>query len=174
MRAVLLSALLATMGCRIDLDDPPGASADANTTGRSCKVSTSTTCMDAAAHSDFAFINSKIFPLSCSASASCHKDATSSGKLDLSLTNAYAAIMGPGGTGGVMSQIDKSRVLVVPGQPKQSYFYFIIQGIKAADGDPPFTDPPSNVGFMPMSNAAICCQKIDAIERWITAGAMNN
>lgn len=172
MRVVLLSALLATMGCRIDLDQP-STSADANTTGRSCKVGTTTACMNAEQHSDFAFINTQIFPLSCSASASCHKDATSSGKLDLSLSNAYAALLGASGSG-VMSNVDKTRVLVVPGQPRQSYFFFMVHGVKAADGDPPFMDPPSNIGLMPQNNAPICCQKIDAIERWITAGAMNN
>ena len=100
--------------------------------------------------------------------------ATASGKLDLSAANAYKALLGPNGTGGVMSDVDKTRILVVPGMPKQSYFYFITRGLKAEDGDPPFTAPPANVGLMPQKGSSICCQKIDAIERWITAGAMND
>jgi hypothetical protein len=172
MRVVLLSALLLS-GCRIDLDhaDTP---MDAPASGRTCSIGTSSACMQADSHSDFAFIKGTIFPVSCSASASCHQNATSSGKLDLSASNAYAALMGPSGAGNVMADVDKSRVLVVPGQPKQSYLFFMVHGVAAEDGDPPFTAPPSNIGLMPQNNKPLCCQKIDAIERWITAGAMNN
>jgi hypothetical protein len=171
MRAVLLCALFA-MACRIDLDhaDPP----DAAPPGRTCKVSTSAACVQAEQRSDFTFIKSSIFPTSCSSSASCHMSATASGVLDLSAANAYASIMGPNGTGGVKSEIDPSRDLIVPGQPKQSYFFFLIHGVPASEGMPPFTPPPTDVGLMPMGNNPICCQKIDAIERWITAGAKND
>jgi hypothetical protein len=171
MRAVLLSALF-VMACRIDLDH--GETPDASVSGRSCKVSTSASCMEAVNHSDFAFIKNSIFPNSCSSSSSCHMSSTSSGKLDLSAGNAYASIMGPTGAGGVKSGVDDSRTLIVPGEPKASYFFFLIHGVKASEGQPAFSDPPTDVGFMPMSNNAMCCQKIDAIERWITAGAMNN
>ena len=179
MRAVPLLALaigsaVLAIGCKIDLDHAPAP--DAQVGGRNCTMSTSVACMNAEAHSDFTFIKNTIFPLSCSQSSSCHKMATLTVKLDLSSTNAYAALMGPNGTGGVMANVDKTRVLVVPGQPKQSYFFFMIHGLAAADGDPPFTNPPSKIGFMPENNGgkSICCQKIDAIERWITAGAMND
>lgn len=172
MRVVLLSALLVT-GCRIDLDSAP-AQMDAGVAGRTCSIGTSSLCMQAETHSDFTFIKNQIFPISCSASSSCHMSATSSGKLDLSAANAYKSLLGPNGTGGVMSDVDKTRILVVPGMPRQSYFYFITRGIRAEDGDPPFTNPPANVGLMPQKGTSICCQKIDAIERWITAGAMND
>jgi hypothetical protein len=170
MRVALLSALL-LCACRISLDDaeePMDAS-----TGRSCKVGTSSTCMQAETHADFTFIKTSIFPISCSASSSCHMSATASGKLDLSSANAYTSLMGAGGTG-VMSNVDKTRMLIVPGQPKASYFFFLVHGVKADEGEPPFTPPPSMVGFMPQRNSPICCQKIDAIERWITAGALND
>ena len=172
MRAVLLSALLIT-GCRYSLDDAESPM-DAPASGRTCSVGTSSTCMAADTHSDFAFIKGQIFPISCSASASCHMSATSSGKLDLSAANAYTSIMGANGMGGVMANVDKSRVLVVPGDPKASYFFFMVHGVAAEDGNPPFTNPPANIGFMPQNNKPLCCQKLDAIERWITAGAMNN
>ena len=170
MRAVLLSALF-VMACRIDLDH--AETPDASVSGRACKVSTSTSCMEATSHSDFTFIKNSIFPLSCSSSSSCHMSATSSGKLDLSAANAYASLMGPNGTG-AMSNVDKTRTLIVAGQPKASYFFFLLHGVKAADGDPAFSEPPSDVGYMPMNNNPICCQKMDAIERWITAGAKND
>ena len=172
MRAALFASLVVVAGCRIDLDH--ASEVDASTNGRTCKMGTSAVCMDAVNHSDFAFLKNQVFPISCSASSSCHMSSTASGKLDLSAANAYTALMGPSGTCGVMADVDKSRVLVVPGQPAQSYLFFMIHGVKAADGMPPFSDPPSNIGLMPQNNAALCCQKIDAIERWITAGAMNN
>ena len=172
MRVVLLSALLVT-GCKIDLDSA-AEPMDAPPSGRTCSMGTSSLCMQAATHSDFTFIKNQIFPISCSASSSCHMSSTASGKLDLSVANAYKSLLGPNGTGGVMSDVDKTRVLVVPGMPKQSYFFFITRGLKPEEGDPPFTNPPANVGLMPQKGSSICCQKIDAIERWITAGAMND
>ena len=99
--------------------------------------------------------------------------ATSSGKLDLSAANAYASLMGTG-SGGVKSGVDKTRDLIAPGQPSASYFFFLLHGVKAVDGMPAFSEPPSDVGYMPMNNNPICCQKMDAIERWITAGAKND
>jgi hypothetical protein len=171
MRAVLLSALF-VMACRIDLDH--AETPDAAVSGRACKVSTSSSCMEAASHSDFGFIKNSIFPLSCSSSSSCHMSSTSSGKLDLSAGNAYASLMGPTGAGGVKSGVDASRTLIVAGQPKASYFFFLLHGVKASEGDPAFSEPPTDVGYMPMNNNSICCQKLDAIERWITAGAKND
>jgi hypothetical protein len=170
MRALLPAVLLAplALGCRIDLDH----NEQMNTGGRSCKVSTATVCEEAVDHSDFQWIESKIFVANCFGT-SCHSDSTASGKLDLSKGNSYATLMGPSGEG-VMSAIDDTRKLVVPFEPAQSYLFFLIHGVKAEDGDPAFTEPPDDVGYMPMQNASLCCQKIDAIERWITAGAMNN
>jgi hypothetical protein len=169
---VVLAALLASVAlaaCRIDLDH---ADTDNNMTGRSCKVSTAAVCVEGESHSDFAWIESKIFAANCFGS-SCHTGPTASGKRDLTVGSSYATLMGPTGAG-VMANMDATRKLVVPGHPEQSYLFFIIRGIDAAEGDPPFTAPPDNIGFMPMSNATICCQKIDAVERWIMAGAMND
>lgn len=168
MRVVLAAALLASAGCRIDLDH-----GDTDTmSGRSCKVSTAAVCQEAVMHSDFSWIESKIFAANCFGS-SCHTGTTASGKRDLTVGNSYATLMGPTGAG-VMASIDTSRTLVVPGRPEQSYLFFLIRGIEAAAGDPPFTAPPASIGYMPMSNALLCCQKIDAIEQWILAGAMND
>ena len=168
MRAVLLAALLA-WGCRYDLDT---AELDANTSGRSCKVSTAAVCMEAETHSDFTWIKGKIFAANCFGS-SCHSGATASGKRDLT-DDPFTVLMGTGGTGGVKANLSPMHDLVVPGNPANSYLFFIIKGVEKADGTPPYADPPSNVGYMPMSNSTLCCQKVDAIERWITAGALNN
>ena len=167
MRAVLLLAALLATGCRIDLDHRED---DANTSGRTCKVSTAQVCMEAAMDKrDFTWIKGKIFAANCFGS-SCHSGPTASGKLDLT-DDPYTALMGATGTG-TMSNLDPTKKRVVAGDPSQSYLFFIIRGL---DGKPhSFTDPPANVGFMPMSNSTLCCQKIDVIERWIMDGALNN
>lgn len=168
MRAALLAALLAFGGCRYDLDKNQ---ADANPTGRACKVTTSSSCMAAVDHSDFTWIKDNIFAANCFGS-SCHTGATASGKLDLT-DDPYTSLMGPDGMGKV-ANLDPNHQLVVPGDPAASYLFYIIRGLDADEDPGTFAEPPSSVGFMPMSNATLCCQKIDAIERWITAGAMND
>jgi hypothetical protein len=165
MRAVLLLAPLA-LGCKIDLDHKEF---DANTTGRTCKVSTATVCKEAESHSDFTWIKGKIFAANCFGS-SCHSGTVASGKLDLT-DDPYLALMGSDGMGR-MANNDAAHKLIVPSDPSMSYLFFMIHGLD--DNPGPFSDPPANVGFMPMSNSTLCCQKIDAINRWIMAGAMNN
>jgi hypothetical protein len=168
MRAVLFVALLATLaaaGCRIDLDN---RDVDANTSGRSCKVSTAQVCQEAETHSDFTWIKGKIFAANCFGS-SCHSGSTASGMLDLT-DDPYLSLMGPDGMGTVANLDAHKRV--VAGDPASSYLFFIIRGLES--NRDAFPDPPSTVGYMPMSNSTLCCQKIDVIERWIMAGAMNN
>src|SRR5262245_39078616 len=112
MRAALAAALL-VCACRIDLDH---ADTD-GTGGRACKVSTAQVCMDATMHSDFTWIESKIFAANCFGT-SCHTGTTASGKRDLTVGNSYATLMGPSGAG-VTANVDSSRQLVVPGHPEQ-------------------------------------------------------
>jgi len=170
MRAVLCAALATSAACRIDLDHRPDAE---TSSGRTCKISTAQVCIDTETHSDFAWIEHEIFVKNCFGS-SCHDSPTASGKIDLSEGHSYATLMGSAGTGGVKSDLDPSRDLVVPGSPAKSYLYFIIHAKQPDEADPPSGPPPANVGYMPMNNALLCCQKMDAIERWITAGALNN
>jgi hypothetical protein len=168
MRAVLFAALLAT-GCRYDLDEP---TIDANVTGRSCKVTTSASCQEAESHSDLTWIKTKVFAANCFGS-SCHTGTAASGEIDLT-DDPYTSLMGATGTGGVKANLDPAHDRVVAGDPKQSYLFFIIRGVKAEEGSPPFVEPSDEIGYMPMSTTPLCCQKIDAIERWITQGAQNN
>jgi len=167
MRAVLCIALLA-VGCRIDLDHRED---DANTSGRTCKVTTTQVCMEAAMQTPatFSWIKGKIFATNCFGS-SCHSGPTASGNLDLT-DDPYTSLMGAGGTG-AMSNLDPTKKRVVPGDPAQSYLFFIIHGLDGKQHG--FMEPPSSVGYMPMSNSTLCCQKIDVVESWIMAGAMNN
>ena len=90
--------------------------------------------------------------------------------LDLT-DDPYTSLMGAAGTG-TDSNLQPGKKRVVAGDPASSYLFFIVHGLDGNQGT--FTNPPSNVGFMPMSNSALCCQKIDALERWITAGALND
>jgi hypothetical protein len=92
------------------------------------------------------------------------------GKLDL-VDAPYTALMGADGTG-TMANLDASKKRIVAGDPTQSYLFFIIHGLE--DNRASFEDPPKEVGYMPMANDPLCCQKIDAIERWIVAGAPND
>ena len=82
--------------------------------------------------------------------------------------NAHADLVG------VDSMIATGRKLVVAGQPKESYLLMIMQQFKPTEMLPtPVDAPPSDVGYMPQGfDEPLCCQKLDAVERWITAGAL--
>jgi hypothetical protein len=166
MRAVLFAAVLA-FGCRIDLDKQSAVA-------RACKPSeTVNVCLEAEKHSDFEWLQTNIFSTNCSGD-SCHgaaNPAPPSGRLDLSTGVAFATLMGTDGNG-VMSEIAPGRQLVVPGDATNSYLFFILRGILADQADPPFDEPPVDIGYMPMGNNTLCCQKIDAIGRWIDSGAL--
>ena len=56
----------------------------------------------------------------------------------------------------------------VPGDPSSSYLEVMLGSVKGK------IDP--SVGIMPQNTGGelLCCQKLDAIQRWITAGALNN
>jgi hypothetical protein len=174
MRVLCCAALLVS-GCKIDLDHrtQETTGADAAPMGRICTVSTASVCTtDAPNHSDFTWIQNKIFTNNCG-SESCHGSVTASGKLDLSLSHSYVALMGADGLG-VQSKIDTSRKLVVPGNPNASYLFIILRAIGLSYAEPPASPPPSNVGWMPMISDPLCCEKMDVIGSWITQGAMNN
>ena len=75
----------------------------------------------------------------------------------------------------VASDIDPARKLVVPGKPKESYLLMMMQHFPPEEMEPTPATPPPN-GYMPQNagGMVLCCQKLDAIERWIAAGAMND
>jgi len=126
----------------------------------------------------FKYIKEKIFDANCK-SDSCH-NLGGTGKLDLSTDvkevtqqMAYDNLLG-GDHMGAQSIVDTSRRLVVPGQPDQSYLEMMMQKIAPAQMNPPASPPPSNVQYMPQANGVLCCQKLDLVDRWIKAGALNN
>ena len=170
LRRCLFTAVILASGCRTSLDDTP----DANMVGgRVCKVSTTVvTCMQAATKQELSWIEPNIFKPHCAFSG-CHNDAmTTAGRIDmLNSGKSHADLVGQD------SMIATGRKLVVAGQPKQSYLLLMMQQFKPSEMEPtPASPPPSDIGFMPQGtdNVPLCCQKLDAVERWITAGAMNN
>ena len=171
MRVALALVLVAT-ACRYDLDH---ATYDDAAESRLCKVSTNTqSCLDADAHSDFTFIHTTIIKPKCIFSG-CHDGGTSKqGMLDLRMKDtAYSKLVG------AASVLDPSRTLVVPGNVNQSFIMPMLAAIKTSEADPPLASIPLDdkgnvVGTMPQNSTIICCQKLDAIGRWITAGAAND
>jgi hypothetical protein len=163
LRLVLIASLLA--GCRISLEDDPG-----DPTGQRCKVSTtSQSCMDAANHSDLAWIEQNIFTASCVFSG-CHNGAdTPAGRIDLRAGMSRAHLVD------ATSQLEPTRKLVVPNDVAASYLMLMLGFVPAAMASPPGGAPPSSVGYMPQGVPdGLCCQKLEALERWINAGAPNN
>jgi len=168
-----LAVLLITTACRYDLDHAEYADA---TQARLCKVSMTTqSCLDADARSDFTYAYSSIIKPKCVFDA-CHDGGTSKqGMLNLKKdqATAYTNLIG------VASMLDTTRTLVVPGNANQSFLMVMLGAIKPSEADPPLAVIPNDskgnpVGTMPQNSSIVCCQKLDAVERWITAGAMND
>jgi hypothetical protein len=59
-------------------------------------------------------------------------------------------------------------------KPDQSYLEMMLQKITPEQMDPPASPPPATVQYMPQANGVLCCQKLDLVDRWITAGALPN
>ncbi|MGN6105066.1 MAG: hypothetical protein ACTHU0_08180 [Kofleriaceae bacterium] len=163
LRLALAAGLVATLGCRHSLEDEGGPSpVDAGPI--------SPACMEATTYSNLANIENKIFKQSCVFSG-CHNGAnTAAGELDLRAGMAHASLVN------VASRIDATRKMVVPDQIDQSYLLMMMGRIAPGDMSPPAAPPPDDIGLMPQNSggALLCVQKLEAIERWILAGAPND
>ena len=67
----------------------------------------------------------------------------------------------------------------MPGNVNASLLAAFIGAIKPSEAEPPMTDLPHSkngdaIGTMPYDSSTMCCEKIDAVTAWITAGAMDN
>lgn len=114
-------------------------------------------CLEAVNHSDLAFIQSKIFTPGCTFT-SCHRGAaTMAGGLSLEAGVARDQLVGK------PSDLDPTKMMVKPGDPANSYLMIIT-------GKYPGVIP-ATVGTMPSRNPLLCEQKLDAMDRWIAAGA---
>ena len=160
LRLVVLAAMLSACRVSLESDEP-----------RSCVVDMKApSCVDAVNHSDLAWIEQNIFAPNCNlgGGGACHGGASDAGKLDLRAGMSHKDLVG------VPSLIDKTRMLVVPNDVAASYLMLMLNDVAPDMANPPGKRPPSNIGFMPMSNGTLCCQKLDALERWIDSGAPNN
>jgi hypothetical protein len=116
-------------------------------------------CLEAVNHSDLTWIQANVFTPKCTFSA-CHNGDIRNSREDLRDGMTVAT------TVNVASHVFPQYMLVVPGDPANSYMMSILRG------GPMMIDP--NVGTMPKDNPALCSQRIDAVERWIMAGALTN
>jgi hypothetical protein len=181
MRPALYASLAAALGagaCKIDLDK---AIPDAGSM-RACKVSQATVCQTAEAEqrSDFAWLQQNMFSTNCSGD-DCHGEGVGGqppgGKLVFATGFAYKSLLGkeptdPGPAPLVATEFDPNHKLVEPGVPNASYMLFLLRHYRTTDASPAFVEPPDDIGYMPQSNSTLCCQKLDAVERWIAAGAL--
>jgi hypothetical protein len=117
----------------------------------------------------FDSIRSKILDVSCGTTGSiCHSSegGTDSGELVLA-GDAYAALLGPDGTGALASNIAGSmRNLrrVVPGDPDHS---FLILKLSTTV----LNDPSYGAGMPRTDPGSVCPETLRAIRDWIAAGA---
>jgi hypothetical protein len=118
--------------------------------------------MDAVTHTDLAWIESKVFAASCNFSG-CHSGPNDLGKLDLTPGNSHAALVQ------AASKLEPARKLVVPNNLNASFLMLMLRDV-APDMAEPMGSNPAN-GFMPKGAKTLCCQKLDAFEGWIMAGA---
>jgi hypothetical protein len=165
LRLVVLAGLLAS--CRVSLE-----SNDDSITGRNCPVSTtSSVCIEAATgqKADLDWIEQNIFGLTCSGSG-CHNGDTSTrpGQIDLRPHHSHDSLVN------IASKLDTTRKLVVPGDVEASYLMLMLHDFAPEMASPPGQKPPDSVGYMPQNSPPLCCQKLDALERWIRAGAPAN
>ena len=161
LRSAALVVLALTSACRISLEDNP-----APIDGPPVDAAVSASCLEAETRQDVAFLETKVWGLSCTFSG-CHDGgADAAGQMDLRAGTSVASLVN------VDSQLDPRFKLVVPGQPGQSYLMMMIQQISAADMTPP-TTVPADPGLMPLNTggAPLCAPKRAAVERWIVMGA---
>jgi len=165
LAAIMLSGALATFGCRLSLEKEEQESDGV------CKVNTTNAqCLEAPNHSELSWIEDNIFEKSCHFSG-CHNGmATDAGRVNLIDGNSHSSLVG------IASEIEPGRTLVVANEPRQSYLLVMLRRFPPEMADPPVGEPDEDVGYMPQDagGAVLCCQKLEAIERWIAAGAQNN
>jgi len=115
-----------------------------------------TICEQAAQHSDLTFIQDNVFTSTC-ALAHCHDENSQSAGLVLAKGMARDSLVNRAST------VQSGWMRVVPGDPAHSY-------LAVAIGGEPGTPPEGS--YMPWGGAPmLCSQELDAINRWIAAGA---
>ena len=115
-----------------------------------------TICEQAAQHSDLTWIQDNVFSASCALSR-CHAEDNQAGGLVLATGMSRDYLVNRPST------VQSGWMRVVPGDPAHSY-------LLVAVGGEPGTPPEGSVmpwGGLPM----LCSQELDALQRWVAAGA---
>ena len=124
-------------------------------------------CTAADSNQSLAWIEANIFEPNCGG-ASCHGVPAGGGapfgRITLT-TGSHGKLVN------VPATFAPGRTLVVPGNVAQSYLMVILKHTALEDADPSPAPAPSGDRYMPLGSPAICCQKLDALARWIEAGA---
>lgn len=151
--AILFAAACGTEPTRSASPDAGLAATDDGGSGSGTPLSV---CDEAAQHSDLAWIQTNVFDASC-ARSSCHVTGNEAGGLVLEAGKSHDYLVN------MPSTVDHGMMRVMPGDPAQSY-------LLVALGGEPGMPPEGTVmpwGGLPM----LCAQEVDALERWVTAGA---
>ena len=118
-------------------------------------------CQQATTYQELSAIRENIFKRSC-AFMDCHDALAPESEMDLTGTNTHSLLVNV--ESNLLVADGWSRV--VPNDPANSYLLVIL-----GRGQGPI-DP--NIGNMPQNSPLLCAEKLDAIERWILAGALDN
>jgi hypothetical protein len=110
-------------------------------------------CEEAVYHSDLPWIQKTVFDVSCT--TKCHGDTPPAAGMSLRPEQARAALVN------MASSQFSGWTRVVPGSPARSMLMVQIGGETG----------PALEGLMPWGMPKLCDEKIDAMRRWIAAGA---
>ena len=113
-------------------------------------------CQEATSHSDFAWIQANVFTPSCAVGGCHHASAAGAGHLSLDTGLAHTELVNTASTSAT------SWMRVVPSDTAKSY---LLVAIGAQSG------PRPSDGLMPLGSPPLCAAEVDAIRRWIEAGA---
>jgi hypothetical protein len=168
MLRLALVALIATSACRLSLDDDNDDGAPPTDGGRLCKVVTDVpSCVDATSNQSLSWIEQNVFSQNCGSPA-CHSPAAGggmpSGRIVLT-TASHDKLLN------ATNMLASGVKLVVPNNVNQSYLMVLMRHLTPAQTGLP---APARDAYMPLGTGPVCCQKLDALERWIMAGAPNN
>ena len=160
MTSRCLSLLLLVAACGGDTSTErtspdAGTFSDASSTNTDPDAGAQTVCDQAKTRSDFAFIQQHVLTPSC-ATAMCHSGPEPEVGLDLGAGAAYANLVNKG------ASTVTGWMRVTPGSLATSY---LAVSLGRAEG------PPPRDGYMPLGADPLCLEKLEAIERWILAGA---
>jgi len=159
LRLVLVATLFSFAALATACGDDGASGVDAGPTVDAGAADAVPICAEATQHSDFTWINANILQKNCgSASGSCHSSAPHTG-YDLVLKSdvAYAQLVGA-------DSKEVTKKLVAASSCADSYLFDKISNNVSAM-------KPGTM-YMPRSSPMLCKEKIDAVCRWIAAGAM--